>query len=144
MQVALPNEPKKLALHAHTAEPAADCDPAEHAWQGGSPLTPKKLALHVQIEELAADCDPAEQAWQTPAEANALTPQGVQAAPPPSRAAPEAQHSPMLQDTLQDAARATDTRPEAQGVHGGTPPVPEVPAVQAIIEVHAAVKPDLC
>ena len=87
-------------------------------------MTPKKSALHAQIEELAADCDPAEQAWQTPAEANSLTPQGVQAAPPPSRTAPEEQHSPLLQDTLQDAARATDTRPEAHGMHGGVPKAP--------------------
>ena len=92
--------------------------------QGALPDKPKKLAVHVQIEELAADCDPAEHAWQKPAEANSFSLQGIQAAPLPSRTAPEAQHSPLLQDASQVAARATDTRPEAHGVHGATPPVP--------------------
>ena len=55
VQGALPDEPWAPFIQTHTAEPTADCDPAEQAWQGGSPFTPKKSALHVQIEELAAD-----------------------------------------------------------------------------------------
>ena len=104
-------------------------------------MTPKKLALHAQIEELAADCDPAEQAWQTPAEANWFSLQGTQAAPLPSRPAPEAQHSPLPQDASQVAALMTDIRPEAQGVHGAIPPVLEEPAVQGGV-VHVAVNPE--